>query len=358
MKKVLLMAAVLLGSTAAVFAQDAKALNDEVQALKAQVDKGQQALILGQGDANQFYGLVDQLFDKVYECDKVAEQPDAKGKVKNKFRKANAELLNQNRPQLINGGVEAFNNNENAKALKYFGKYIDAAKHPMMEKFNYAATDTMIPLISYYACIAAAREENHDAVPKYADEAVKDKENGASALELKCASLKATNKNDEFLAALKEGLEKFPNDNYFVGNMIDYYTNNNQYAEALTYIDSQITKNPNNDYFYFVKGYLYQTQKNYEEADKAYAKSVSMNPNSAQAQSYAGLNLCQQAIALGEDPNVSEATLEDLYRRALPYYEKARELAPDDKTLWLNGLYTCYYRLKMTEKAAEIEKLM
>ena len=172
------------------------------------------------------------------------------------------------------------------------------------------------------------------------------------------ASLKATNKNDEFLAALKEGLEKFPNDNYFVGNMIDYYTNNNQYDEAVSYIDAQIAKNPNNDYFYFVKGYLYQTQKKYEEADQAYAKSVAMNPNSAQAQSYAGLNLCQEAIALGEDETVSEATLEALYKRALPYYEKARELAPDDKTLWLNGLYTCYYRLNMTEKAAEIEKLM
>ena len=69
-------------------------------------------------------------------------------------------------------------------------------------------------------------------------------------------------------------------------------------------------------------------------------------------------NLCQEAIALGEDETVSEATLEALYKRALPYYEKARELAPDDKTLWLNGLYTCYYRLNMTEKAAEIEKLM
>ena len=120
--------------------------------------------------------------------------------------------------------------------------------------------------------------------------------------------MKATNKNDEFLAALKEGLEKFPNDNYFVGNMIDYYTNNNQYDEAVSYIDAQIAKNPNNDYFYFVKGYLYQTQKKYEEADQAYAKSVAMNPNSAQAQSYAGLNLCQEAIALGEDETVSEAT--------------------------------------------------
>ena len=357
MKKVLLMAAMLLGTSAA-FAQDAKALNAEFQALKGQVDKAQQAMILGQGDANAFYGLVDQLFDKGYEVDKVAEQPDAKGKVNNKFRKGNAETMHQNRPQLINAGVEAFNADKNEDALKYFGKYCDAAKHPMFAKYNYEATDTMLPMISYYACIAAARLENQEAVLKYADQGIKDAENGASAMELKCAALKALNRNDEFLACLKDGLAKFPNDNYFVGNMIDYYTANNQYEEAINYIDSQIASNPSNHYYYFVKGYLFQTQKKYEEADAAYKKATELKSDFAQSQSYAGLNLCQAAIAMGEDPNAEEAALKALYQRALPYYEKARELAPDDKSLWLNGLYTCYYRLGMTDKADEIEKLM
>lgn len=358
MKKVLLMAAMLLGSSAAVLAQDAKAMNAEFKALQGQVDKAQQAMILGQGDANAFYGMVSDLFAKGYALDKVAEQPDAKGKVKNSFRKGNAEVLHQLRGQMINGGVEAFNSDNNQKALDYFGIYCDAAKHPMFEKYNYAATDTMLPMISYYACIAAARLENHEAVLKYADAGILDKENGASAMELKCASLKALNKNDEFLTTLKAGLEKFPNDNYFVGNMIDYYTSQNQYEEAVSYIDSQINKNPSNHYFYFVKGYLYQTQKKYEEADAAYKKSVELKGDFAQAQSYAGLNLCQAAIAMGEDENADEAALKALYQRALPYYEKARELAPDDKTQWLNGLYTCYYRLGMNDKAAEIEALM
>ncbi|MDO4216089.1 MAG: hypothetical protein Q4D12_09315 [Bacteroidales bacterium] len=361
MKKVLVMAAMLLGTTAAAFAQDAKAMNAEVQAVKGQVEKAQQAWILDQaneGKAKAYTEAIANFIDKAYALDQVAEQPDAKGKVNNKFRKGNSQVINDHRSQLINGGIEAINSDNNAKALEYFGKYVGAAKHPMMARFNYEQTDTMIPMIAYYACIAAARMENHTELLKYADQAALDKENGAAAMEMKCASLKALERNDEFLAALKEGLAKFPNDNYFVGNMVDYYTQNNQYAEAVSYIDSQINANPSNDYFYFVKGYLFQTQKEFEKAEEAYNKATSLNPEFAQSQSYAGLNLCQWAIALGDDANVDEAKLKALYQKALPFYEKARQLAPDDKSMWLNGLYTVYYRLGMEDKAAEIEKLM
>ena len=44
--------------------------------------------------------------------------------------------------------------------------------------------------------------------------------------------------------------------------------------------------------------------------------------------------------------------------KAKPYYEKARELKPDQKDLWLNGLYRVYYNLQMGPEFEEIEKLM
>ena len=45
------------------------------------------------------------------------------------------------------------------------------------------------------------------------------------------------------------------------------------------------------------------------------------------------------------------------YKEALPYYEKLRELAPEKKELWLNGLSNCYYNLNMEDKLKEIEAL-
>lgn len=50
--------------------------------------------------------------------------------------------------------------------------------------------------------------------------------------------------------------------------------------------------------------------------------------------------------------------LKTFYEKAKPYYEKARELKPDQKDLWLNGLYRVYYNLQMGPEFEEIEKLM
>ena len=45
-------------------------------------------------------------------------------------------------------------------------------------------------------------------------------------------------------------------------------------------------------------------------------------------------------------------------KKARPNYEKARELKPEQKDLWLNGLYRVYYNLQMGPEFDEIEKLM
>ena len=76
---------------------------------------------------------------------------------------------------------------------------------------------------------------------------------------------------------------------------------------------------------------------------------------------------CQQAIAYGEtavseidDPKYQEeqAKIKKYYEEAKPYYEKVRELAPEKRELWLNGLYTIYYKLNMGDQFKEVEKLM
>ena len=59
------------------------------------------------------------------------------------------------------------------------------------------------------------------------------------------------------------------------------------------------------------------------------------------------------------DPNYKKANDEYLsyVNNARTYYEKARELAPDNKELWLRQLYSIYYALN-DPKFEEIEKLM
>lgn len=69
-------------------------------------------------------------------------------------------------------------------------------------------------------------------------------------------------------------------------------------------------------------------------------KTIEVDPNYAEAYSNLGLIYCLQAQDFSEkattdinDPKYKEdqATLKTFYEKAKPYYEKARELKPDQK---------------------------
>ncbi len=80
-----------------------------------------------------------------------------------------------------------------------------------------------------------------------------------------------------------------------------------------------------------------------------------------------GLIYCLQAQDFSEkattdinDPKYKEdqATLKTFYERQNLIMKRQRELKPDQKDLWLNGLYRVYYNLQMGPEFEEIEKLM
>ena len=314
-------------------------------------------------------------------CDELAQVPNEKGKIKNKYRKANAAAIIAERPNLINGGIQYYNLEKNKEALDFFGTYIEIAQNPMFEKENFLQTDTILPQIAYYASLAAAKMEDYPSVLKYAPYAQNDKEVGQYAMEFISTALKAQGDTVKWVASLKEGLQKYPQHSFFFGHLIDYYSNNNKYDEAMQFADDMLAKDPNNTFYLYVKGYLYHNmytnlkneKKEQEAADalnnsiKYYTKTTEIDPNYAEAFSNLGLIYCLQAQDLSEkatadvnDPKYKEdqATLKAFYEKAKPCYEKARALKPDQKDLWLNGLYRVYYNLDMGPEFEEIEKMV
>jgi len=318
-------------------------------------------------DTVRAYNSVLNMFKYYYKADDLAEVPDEKGKIKNKYRKPNAALLMAERANLINGGIQYFNEDDSNKALEFFGAYIDAAGHPMFAKENLAQNDTLLPQIAYYASLAAAKTENYAAVQKYAPYAVNDPEVGQYAMEFLASSYKEQGNTDKFIETLKEGVQKYPDHAYFFGNLIDYYSNENKYDEAMAFADEMLAKDPNNTFYLYVKGYLYHNMKDYDKALEFYKKTIEVDPSYAEAYSNIGLIYClkaqdfaDQATADMNDPkyNEEQRQIREFYKEAQPYYEKARQLKPDQQDLWLQGLYRVYYNLNMGPEFEEIEKLM
>ena len=348
---------------------------------KINEDENTKAYLKQAFDTVKMYNSTFKMFEYFNKCDELEQIPNEKGKIKIKFRKNNAATLKQNRPNLINGGVFYFNQGKDAEAYDYFSLYIDSSNYPMLKEENIAATDSMLPTIAYYASLAAtkmaqdagvkkdaaAEKSNYQNVLKYVDLASKYVENGKFAMEFKASAYKALGDTVQWVNTLKEGMQRFSDHPFFFGHLIDYYSNSGKYAEAVSFADEMIAKNGDSAFYQYVKGYLYQNMKDYNNAIPAYEKAISLDPNYAEAYSNLGLCYCQQAIEYGEkavsdidDPKYQEeqAKIKEFYEKAKPYYEKVRSLQPDKRELWLNGLYTIYYKLNMGEEFKEVEKLM
>ena len=312
-------------------------------------------------DTLKVYNSVLNMYNYYVKCDELAQIPNEKGKIKNKYRSANSKTILAERPNLINGGIQYFNLNKNEDALKYFAAYVDAATLPMMEK------DTILPQVAYYATLAADRVGDKDAVMKYAQYALKDKENGQFAMQLLTDAYKAKGDTAKWVEKLQEGIVKFPENQYFFANLVDYYSSSNQNDKAMQFADDMLAKDPNNKLYLYVKAYLYHNMKDYEKAIEFYKKTLDIDPAYAEACSNLGLVYLLQAQEYADkapadinDPNyaTAQAEIKKFYEAAKPYYEKARELKPDQKDLWLQGLYRVYYNLNMGPEFEEIEKMM
>lgn len=321
-------------------------------------------------DTLKLYSSLLNMFEYYVKCDELSEVPDEKGKIKNKYRKTNAATMLAERPNLMNGGIEFYNRNDYKQAVKYFGTYVESASYPMIKassKVDIAETDTLLPLMAYYASLAANSCDDKASVLKYAPVAVKDKENGAVAMQLYSDALKSTGDSIAWLKSLQEGIVKFPSNPYFFANLVDYYSVSNQPEKAMDFADEMLAKEPDNKLYLYVKAYLYHNMKDYDNAITWYEKTIAVDPEYAEAYSNLGLIMILKAQDLSDaastdindaNYNKDQAAIKEMYKKALPYYEKARSLRPDNKDLWAQGLYRIYYNLNMANEFQEIENLL
>lgn len=176
------------------------------------------------------------------------------------------------RPNLINGGIQYFNLDKNKEALKFFATYVESASYPMLADKELAKNDTLLPQIAYYATLAADRVGDKDAIIKYAPSALSDKDGGKFAMQLMADAYKAKGDTAAWIKSLEEGILKFPGNDYFFANLVDYYNTSNQASKAMEFADKMLTNDPNNKLYLYVKAYLYHNMKEYDNAIEYYKK--------------------------------------------------------------------------------------
>ena len=327
----------------------------------------------GQADMPRMYNSLVKMFEYYLKCDDVEQAGIANGTVKKaKLRKKNAENLLKVRTNLSNGGVEAFNANDYEGAQKYFGLFVDVVDHPMFaDQAAALKADTLNTLFANYAAMAAGMREPKDvaSVIKYGNIGKENASEGWRAL-MFMAEVYGNKENGDsikWLETIKEGAQRFPEQDFFVGNIMDYYLQRGMVDEGLAQIDQLLATNEK-PYFLYVKGVLLYEKKDYEAAHAALDKVIAAGGDLvAEAYSKKGdiyffpaQQIVEENSSLNiDDPkyNANEAKIKEAYELAKPFYEKAKELEPDNQQIWGQMLLRIYWTLNKAEYEA-LEKEM
>ena len=322
----------------------------------------------GQADTAKLYSSLAKMFEYYTKCDEAEQAKVKSGELKKpKLRKKLAKTLVTIRPNLTNAGSDAYNAGNYANALKFFGLYVDAPQNPLFE--DAVKNDTLTPLIANYAALSANTLNDGAAVIKYASIGKQHKEEGYRSLMCLAEVYGKGEKTDsvQWLATIKEGVEKFPAQEYFIGNLMDYYIQKGKIDEGLAQIDEIIAKNPT-PYFMYVKGVLQYEKKDYESAIATFNDIVAKNSDFV-AESYSKIGDCyffpaqiiveENATLSMDDPKyaANENQIKELYEKAKPFYEKAKELKPDHKQVWGQYLLNSYWKLNKCEYEAMEKEL-
>jgi len=170
----------------------------------------------------------------------------------------------------------------------------------------------------------------------------------------------------KFIETLQNAIVRFPQEPWFLQNLINYYIFSGQEKVAIDYLAQAIEREPNVAQYHLIKGNLDENQGNYEVALKDFDNALAIDPTMADAMAGKGRVYYNQAVKLNEaaalisDNKEYKKALDEMnavFRESLPYFEKAHEMAPEDRT-YMQVLKGLYYRFGMDKEYEAIsEKL-
>ncbi|MCQ2066532.1 MAG: hypothetical protein MJY65_02595 [Bacteroidaceae bacterium] len=322
-------------------------------------------------DTVAMYDYLVKMYDCYNHCDSLQQIPDAKGKTYTTCRDKNGAYLDNNRTNLINGGIFYFNRRRDyAKAFEIFSKYYEVSEMPMLKKYTEQDENYQMyaKQFAYYPTLAAVQMEDYNKVLKFVDLGIEDEENGETCYQFKCMAYENLGDTAKWIDCLKEGITRYPTKDFYYLRLLGYYDSNDNMAAMESFVNEMLEVAPEKAYNHYVKGYIRQNQKNYVDAIEAYKVAIEKDPNLQEA--YINMGLCyifeannymeSQSDVKFNSPAYKKVldTEKTYYQEALPIFEKVREMAPDEVKKWGLQLYSIYYKLNMSSELNKIETVL
>lgn len=308
-------------------------------------------------------GSILPYFLKAYDLD---QQPNEKGKIKPKYSKDIKSILGANHIYYINGGAYYFEQKDYKKAYDFFNQYLEISDLDMFKGEQVAARDSNYQQIKYYAGVAASLNGDSKTAVKQFEDLRQYDYKANEVLQTLAEEYRQMNDTVSFERILKEGVEKFPKENYYLLSLINIYIYANKNDEAIAFLDKAIAQEPSAQ-LYDVKGKVYETNlKDDAKAEECFNKALEIDPNYTEAISNLGRLFYNQGVNQLNDANSLTDAAEyqaakekaiALFKKALPYFEKVHKMKPEDREA-MTGLRGIYYNLNMGPEFEAIEAEM
>lgn len=303
-------------------------------------------------------------FKKAYELDQL---PNEKGKIKPKYSKDIKSILSADHVYYFNGGAYYFDQKDYKKAYDFFNQYLEISELPMFEGTQTAEKDSTFMTVQFYAAVAATQLGDSPTAIKALERAKDTDFRQNDIYQYLAYEYQQAKDTVNFEKVLEEGMAKFPNEEYYLMNLINNYIYSGRNEKAIEYLNTAITKDPNNSQLYHVMGMVYETGlKDYANAEKFFSKALELNPEAVESLSSLGRVYYNQGVNKQGEANMindskkyqEELTVaKDLFKKALPYFEKAHQLKPDESEYKI-ALRGIYYNLNMGPELEAIEAEM
>ncbi|MDD2436425.1 MAG: tetratricopeptide repeat protein [Massilibacteroides sp.] len=306
-------------------------------------------------------GSILPYFLKAYELD---QQPDGKGKVKPKYTKDIKSILSANHVYYINGGAYYFDQRDYKKAYDFFEQYLQISDLPMFQGEKVAERDSNFMTVQFFSAVAATQLGDSQKAVAALERAKNTEYRQNDVYQYLCYEYEQAKDSVNFEKTLEEGLAKFPEEKYYLLSLINTYIYSNRNEKAIEFLSTAISKEPDNAQLYDVMGRVYETGlKDYVGAEKYFVKASELDPENADILSNLGRVYYNQGVNKQGEANLINdnklyqeelAKAKDYFKKALPYFEKAHQLKPEN-TEFMTALRGIYYNLDMGKEFEEMD---
>lgn len=264
----------------------------------------------------------------------------------NDYENENRSALAEIQTLANNYGIDSYSSGDFATAAKHFGLSL-----AISERFN------IVDTLSIYNTALCYDKSGQ------IDEAIKgylkcgDVGYNVPNVYIFASNLETNRGNkDAALNVIKTGRAKYPKSKELILEEINFYLQDNKFAEAEANLKAAIELDGRNEVLHFALGTVYENLGKPVEAEAAYKAAIDVKPDYFDALFNLGASYFNKAVEIDHGCDEIPPSQKDKYadcvskanvqfEKALPHLEKAHEVNPKDKVT-MRSLKDIYFRME------------